>query len=328
MISPNFFKNENNLQRQEKQNMLGSFVDLVVRNIRSTLDNLAKNNIFRVKVEKSEDSQLLREIADKLYSLVEYSKISNGSKLSQKISVKTTDLVTVNKEIENLLRKIEAKELKVNIPELSKIVGNVAVTNFPTEFDFSVIYDALVDVQRAIKQIKLVVPPQREIKFPEIKFPEPTSPMIEGKQIVELLKVLTVEIKSLPSKMPITQMPTGMKVHVENFPPQKYPMPVTHMSINSLNGFAKSRAVTVTSTLTPLPAEVLSYRRALTIYNNSSQTVYIGGSDVTVSNGLPIPAGTYSPAIDAGSRMIIYGIVSSATSDIRILEVSDENSGR
>jgi len=104
-------------------------------------------------------------------------------------------------------------------------------------------------------------------------------------------------------------------------------MPVSNININPLRGEVKTRAITVTAELTPLPNEVLSYRRGLTIYNNGSVTVYIGGSTMTINDGLPIPAGTYSPALDAGPRMILYGRTISGSSDVRVFEVSNENIG-
>lgn len=56
-------------------------------------------------------------------------------------------------------------------------------------------------------------------------------------------------------------------------------------------------------------------------YNNGSQTVYIGGADVTTTNGAPIPAGTWGPAfsdVDTGEG--IYGIVAATTAEVRVLE--------
>jgi len=118
------------------------------------------------------------------------------------------------------------------------------------------------------------------------------------------------------------------KVEVTNFPIPKIPTPVTHISINALNGFVNTTATTVTTSLTPLPAYgVLANRRAITIYNNGSSTLYIGGSDVTTTNGLPVPAGSYSPALDAGVRTIVYGVVASGSVDVRVMELSDIASG-
>jgi hypothetical protein len=103
--------------------------------------------------------------------------------------------------------------------------------------------------------------------------------------------------------------------------------PVTNININSLRGPALTTGVSVGTDATALPSTPLDNRRTLIIYNNSSATVYLGGADVTTSNGLPIPAGSYSPAIDAGVKMIIYGVVASGTADVRVLEVSMDNIG-
>lgn len=120
-----------------------------------------------------------------------------------------------------------------------------------------------------------------------------------------------------------------MEVAITNFPPQMVPQPVTNISINGLGGFAKSRAVTVTTALTPLPGEVLADRRSLVVYNNSaSTTIFVGGSDVSAANGMPVPAGTYSPAIDCSQNLIVYAVTATGSADVRTLELSDIDTGR
>ena len=129
----------------------------------------------------------------------------------------------------------------------------------------------------------------------------------------------------LPKSFPEVSIPSS--VSVNNFPPQKYPMPVSNFNINPLRGFAKSRNITVTTSLTPLPDEVLAYRRGIIVFNNdSTNTLFIGGSDVTTTNGLPVPPKTYSPPMDAGPKLIVYGIASTSI-NVRVLEVSNENIG-
>lgn len=98
--------------------------------------------------------------------------------------------------------------------------------------------------------------------------------------------------------------------------------PVTHISVNALNGTIKIRSVTVTTALTSLPGEVLADRRSIIIFNNSSQTVEIGGSTFTFGKGLPILANSYSPMMDVGKNTILYGRVTSGTADVRTLEIS------
>jgi predicted Zn-dependent protease with MMP-like domain len=149
--------------------------------------------------------------------------------------------------------------------------------------------------------------------------------LLEGKAIIRALDAVNKKLDELPKSFPEIQIPKS--VSVDNFPPQKYPMPVTNINLNPLRGYAKSRAVTVTTTPTPLPDEVLAYRRGLVVYNNSSSTMYVGGSDVSATNGMPVPASSYSPAFDAGPKMIIYGVVASDTANVRVLELSNENIG-
>ncbi|MEK9207070.1 MAG: hypothetical protein AAB922_01210, partial [Patescibacteria group bacterium] len=206
-----------------------------------------------------------------------------------------------------------------------RVEGTVKVENMPVPQRFPVeeITRGLQEVQQAIERIKLESPSAPEIKFP--KFPDKVS-VTEGKAILKALQGLTDSIDEIPKKLPQARMPK--QIEVSNFPIQKIPQPVTHVSINSLIGYVKSRAVTVTTTPTPLPEEVLAYRRSMVAYNNSSQTVYVGGSDVSTTNGIPVPAGTYSPAFDCGPRMIVYGVVASTTANVRTMELSDENSGR
>lgn len=220
-------------------------------------------------------------------------------------------------KINLFLEQIAQKEIKIpefpkfpelKIPETQKVTGEVKVTN---QIDFENINQKLEELNKSIKSIK----------FPEQKF--------ENKQILKLLMELKSAIENIKFpevKIPEVTIPNEIKV--SNFPVQKYPMPVTHISINSMAGEVKTRSVTVTSALTPLPEEALSNRRSVIIYNNSDVTVEVGGSTFTFGEGLPIPSGTFSPPLDAGSRMIVYGRIASGSANVRVMEVSDLNIGR
>lgn len=64
-----------------------------------------------------------------------------------------------------------------------------------------------------------------------------------------------------------------------------------------------------------------STRRSVIVYNKSSVTVYLGGSDVTTASGLPLPASTSFSADLASADL--YAIAESGTgNDIRVWEVS------
>lgn len=119
---------------------------------------------------------------------------------------------------------------------------------------------------------------------------------------------------------------TPMLVEIVKDLPRPTPNPVTNVSLNGLGGVPLSTATTVTTTATPLPTTSLANRRGVVVFNNdSSTTLYIGGSGVTTSNGMPVPALAYSPALDIGVKFIIYGIVATGSINVRVLELSDVN---
>ena len=69
----------------------------------------------------------------------------------------------------------------------------------------------------------------------------------------------------------------------------------------------------------PLPASALSGRILLIIFNNSTDIIYIGGSDVSTSNGYPIyPHSSLSLTVE--DTAVVYGVSAGATSDVRLLE--------
>jgi len=334
MISPTLFKQEAALSSKRKDSMVVSVSTLFVRGMQSVLEDIAKRFTFKVKVEEDASEALLRKINGQLYSVITYLKTApTASPGTQKISLKIPDIVTLNRSIEDILKRIESKELKVTIPSISQVRGEVKVLNHPKEYNFDRLHGALIDIRDQLSKIKLEVPPQKDIKFPEIKFPDIKIPeypkqigLVESKQILQALTNLQKEIQSLPKNIPQTQFPSA--ISIDNFPPQKYPMPVTNININPLRGSALSTAVTVTSSATALPTTILDYRRSVMIFNNSaSTTVYLGGSTVTSTNGFPILAQTYSPSIDAGPKMTVYGITDSGSANVRVFEVSNEDIG-
>ena len=313
-----------------KRNGFTSIMALAKRNLEGVLSSLAKSEIFRVRIANEKAyGEYLGRIVSRLDSLT--SVIKSLPKIEMKDSPASIQIQTMSEDtIGRMTKQLEAVKQAVlstkQAPVRSqRVEGTVKVENMPVPQRFPVeeITRGLQEVQQAIERIKLESPSAPEIKFP--KFPDKVS-VTEGKAILKALQGLTDSIDEIPKKLPQARMPK--QIEVSNFPIQKIPQPVTHVSINSLIGYVKSRAVTVTTTPTPLPEEVLAYRRSMVAYNNSSQTVYVGGSDVSTTNGIPVPAGTYSPAFDCGPRMIVYGVVASTTANVRTMELSDENSGR
>jgi hypothetical protein len=84
-----------------------------------------------------------------------------------------------------------------------------------------------------------------------------------------------------------------------------------------------STAVSVTGTATALPASGITGPTTVRtlIYNNGTATIYVGGSDVTTSNGIPIEVGS-SLGMDVTVTETLYGIAASGTHNVRVLEVA------
>jgi hypothetical protein len=86
----------------------------------------------------------------------------------------------------------------------------------------------------------------------------------------------------------------------------------------------KSRAVTVTTSATRLDTttdqdDAMS-GESFAVYNASAAVVYLGGSDVTTSNGVPVAATSWGPSFDLSISDQIYGIVAASTSEVRVIE--------
>jgi hypothetical protein len=87
-----------------------------------------------------------------------------------------------------------------------------------------------------------------------------------------------------------------------------------------LYGTAKSTAVTVSGGPSLLPGVRLANRKDFLMYNSSTVTVFLGGSDVTTNNGIPVAAGT-SFNMQAGAIQL-YAVVSGTNQVVRVLEAS------
>lgn len=84
----------------------------------------------------------------------------------------------------------------------------------------------------------------------------------------------------------------------------------------------RNLAITVGTSAVPLPANPLEYRRALVISNNGGNTIFIGDSSVTTSNGLPLAAGEkIAFDIQNNPNVVVYAVAGSDT-DVRILELA------
>lgn len=84
----------------------------------------------------------------------------------------------------------------------------------------------------------------------------------------------------------------------------------------------RSQSISVTTSATSLPSNPLEYRRALVIHNNSSATIFLGGSSVTVGNGLPLLAGEKIAFDVAGNPNVTVYAIAGSTVEVRIMELS------
>jgi hypothetical protein len=88
---------------------------------------------------------------------------------------------------------------------------------------------------------------------------------------------------------------------------------------NSIAGALTNSVTTVTTTATAIPSSAKTGRRTILVYNNGSNTVYLGGSAVTTASGYPLNAGE-EKAFDLSGVLNLYGITDTDTSEIRTLE--------
>lgn len=86
------------------------------------------------------------------------------------------------------------------------------------------------------------------------------------------------------------------------------------------HGDIKTTAVTVSGGPTPLPLSPVKGRKDFLVYNGGAESIYVGGADVTLDTGIPVPAGG-SFGIQVG-RSEVYALASGTLQPVRVLEVS------
>lgn len=291
------------------------------------IDYAARAKYAQQQREKTLASAMRGSVVEALQSA---SKGEPANEEVLKLVVKREDEPKV---IENLSKIGQALAMIYNVikrpivlPKIFDVKGQVEVTKqAPVEIkNFNEMKKYFESLERSFNNMTLAVQamPQPQIKLP--KFEIPTQIKADNPELTDLLEKLNEKLDSLqPTE---TKFPS--EIRVSNFPQQYIPTPVTHFSLNPLQGLVKTTSTTVGQTLTKLPGYgQLFNRRAIQIYNNSANTIYIGGSDVTTANGIPVPASSYSNIIDAGYNMIVYGIASTNGNDIRVLEVADTSVG-
>jgi|GEM_PF-4679092 len=219
---------------------------------------------------------------------------------------KTKERLTTDKEI--LRQKKEDKDKE----KTTKLIGSVtdrvilalrSIREQPVSVD-------MIPLERGLSNLLLAVNKQKPV---------------DNKDLVKEIKKLGKDIK----KIEVGGVEFPDSISVDNFPPTRTPQPVTHININSLIGLVRSTSTKVLTTATPVPGDVLDYRRSLVFYNNDAdKTLYIGGEDVSIAHGTPVPPQSYSPSFDSGPKQLWWGLSGTGSIDVRCIEVSDESAGR
>lgn len=325
------------------------------------VDPQARSRLFDYlinKRQKTELNQSLQKLADNLKPNTQpLQEIKQA--IEQSSDFRTVPLL--ERLVNSLSPILEAiKSLRIELPKIYSIQGTVKVDSPIQVSNWTEIQPYFDNLSTAIKGIntnlKVSLP---EAKTPDINFPSSFN-LNRVEDVIAAIDQVKLALLSLPSPKPVSipksfsvdkfdelldgieQLKNGFNILINKeaatigFPDKdipvtvtnfKYPAPVTHMSLNSLKGPILSTAVDVGTSATPLPATPVEYRRSVVVYNNGASTIYLGGEGVTVANGMPIPAGTYGPALDSGVGSIVYGIVATGTVEARVLESSDYDMG-
>lgn len=97
---------------------------------------------------------------------------------------------------------------------------------------------------------------------------------------------------------------------------------ITVVDIAPLTYNILSSTTTITTSATPIPATPMVGRRNIAIrLNSTTDTVYIGNSSVTTVTGFPLDSSCPAITIDVDDSVVVYGIVSAGTADVRCVEV-------
>ena len=256
----------------------------------------------------------VRDNADRLLSKIESDEKNEVKKLALGFNNQNSTL----KRLESLITNNKSGDQNLNALKELK----AAILGLDTKADFSGVEKLLANIQSTMGKRKDFTDKAivKAIAGLEKKLLSTPKSVDRTDEVVKAIKAIKVSV-------PKMELPDA--ISVDNFPPQMVPQPVTNININPLRGFIHSTTQTVTTTLAAIPGYgVLNNRRSVQFYNNSSTViVFIGGSDVTSSTGMPVPAKSYSPVIDAGERMVLYGVTSSSTADIRVIEISNDEIG-
>lgn len=322
----------------------------LVKGIEDSIEKLGKTLVnHQVSVAQPQAPTPANDLASELRQL--QNKIGGGN-LTDSLSavIKSLDGFQVDqnslKELKQIVSEMTAKirllaelqakipsSLEVRLPRETAISGQVKVTNLSeiSSIEVSNLPDLLTKLEDSLNKLQLATVTAIHASRTDV----PDKVTLNGPITVDGIDTLLEDFEELKKgfnlllKKDFGNPANGpMQVEIIKEPVRMTPQPVTNININPLRGIPLSTAITVTTTATLLPAAALTLRRSVIIYNNdASATLYIGGSTVTSTNGLPVPAQTYSPVMDCGPLMFIYGVTSTGSINARVLELSNNDVG-
>lgn len=217
----------------------------------------------------------------------------------------------------------------VVLPKIFTVQGKVEVAK-PVQIenlrDLKQYFDSLESKLSIWAQAASTAQPPK-IEFPKFEIPNQTIAPVDISPVTEAIHELQATLAKAPVDTNNVALLRSIKEGIESLVnrPVMTPQPVTNVTLNALQGYIKTTSSTVGTTAGRLPGYgQLFNRRAVQIYNNSANTIYVGGSDVAVANGIPVTSGSFSTIFDAGYNMIVYGIAASSGNDVRVLEISKD----
>lgn len=228
------------------------------------------------------------------------------------------------------------KNFKIDWPKVFQVKGSVdidSVADLPPVHiqNFKDLRPYFESLEKSLKYLSTAITlvsskTPEPIKAPIVNFN--TQPLLDALKELKDVSGKTIEFPDNQAEVQMLRnISEGIGQLVER--PTFVPPTVTNVNINALQGVTHSSQQTLNTSLSEIPSYGgLFNRRSLIVYNNSGITIYIGGSDVTSNTGLPIPTASYSPVLDVGYNMKVYGLTASSTADIRVLELANEATGR
>lgn len=297
------------------------------------VDQNARNRLIEENRMKSLVSGFGQVVADALGSKKVLQKDGDGFSLNVKFKEEgNTELTSSLNKIGQGLVVIynHLKGLKFELPKIFKVEGSVnveSVVDLPPVHiqNFKDLKPYFESLEKSLKYLSTAITlvasktPVESKVVPTINFD--TKPLLSALQELKEVSGKPTDNKQVVNMLRNLNEGIGMLVDKPTFVPPA----VTNVTLNALQGFVHTTSSTIGTSVVTLPNYgQLFNRRSVIIYNNSSNTIYLGGSDVTTSNGLPVPASSYSPILDAGYNMIVYGIASQGGNNVRVLEVSKD----